>query len=230
MTPRRWSQVGRSFPILTALSIATAARVEGQVRVEIAPSAGAYLPNSDVINVGPACSAGIPGINFACGKPTTVVAQETAPLLGGRVTFRTRGRIGADVSLGYAASRLTSGTFVSSGALLDTTGPVIAGSFRVLYDLAASSSRTAFFVAAGVGFLVHETDYSASLNGYPVAMQGRTDWGPVLGLGARMGLTRTLALRGDLEQYFYTRGPSADIAHLRGDFVVSLGLSMTVAP
>ena len=61
-----------------------------------------------------------------------------------------------------------------------------------------------------------------------LAAPGRTDWGPVVGVGARIGLTPALATRAELQDYLYAHGPGATISHFRGDFILSLGLSATL--
>jgi hypothetical protein len=213
---------------------AAAAPCSAQVRVEFTPFGGAYVPRTDVVSVGgQTCPNSFIG-GWWCGGAT--VRQRNAPILGGQITSWFGNRFGIDFSLGYAFSGMVSqplpGPALLSGGMAavggDTSAHVVMGSARLLVSVTPPMTRTSLYLVAGWSFVTHGGDgYAATVQTF--GDPGSTDWGPVLGLGARVELIPLLAPRAELQYYLYDAGPGAAISHFRGDLVYSLGLSVTLS-
>ena len=225
----------------TLLTFAIAPPSAAQVRIELTPEFGAYLPNTNLVETVPgSCASEFDFLGDPCGTfgAPVSIRQKTAPMVGGLITAWIGRRVGADVALGYAASTMTSVAPYSPPALAtlpavvgDTAAYVVSGSARMLYDLTPQFRRASVYLGAGVAFVKHGgVGYDVTVQTFTGSVRGRTDWGPVLGIGARYQLSRALAVRGDLENCLFVHGPSAAIAHFRGDFVASAGLSASLSP
>jgi len=232
--------MSRLLPFVTML-VAITTSSAAQVRIELTPQVGAYLPNTNLVETVPgSCVSEFDFLGDPCGtygKPVSV-RQKTAPMVGGLVTVWIGRRFGADVALGYAASTMTSLAPYSPPALAtlpavigDTAAYVVSGSARVLYDLTPRFRRSSVYLGAGFAFVKHGgVGYDVTVRAFTGSVQGHTDWGPTFGVGARYQLSRALAVRGDVQNCLYIHGPSAAISHFRGDFVASAGLSLALAP
>jgi hypothetical protein len=183
---------------------------------EVTGYAGGYAPTAYVMSgAGFICTAGeVSGSN--CGSP---VKQETAPVMGGRVTDWLSTRVAVEGSFGYAPS----GVPVQGRSAYIMTGGV-----SLLVSVKPRASGASVYFTGGVGAVAHGGDWY-------VAMLGTTGWGPVVGVGARLRAGPSLAIRAGLEDYLYNFSPhdppgvfgGPTGTQFQNDLVLSLGLSVS---
>jgi hypothetical protein len=187
-----------------------------QGNVEITPFAGLY-PQTALFNYStssPACLVP-PGVSCSI---TAALDQNDAVAVGGRLTSWVGERVALDLSLAHWGSNL-------GGGVSDIT----TGSFGVLYNLTSPDSA-GFFVLGGVSFVAlggsaYNTGY---LGSYTIA-PSQTDWGPVLGVGARIPFSHAVGLRVQVEDHLYWLtdvGGSASNSSIEHALVFSVGPSV----
>jgi hypothetical protein len=218
--------------LLTAATLAVVRPCSAQHGIEITPFVGAYLPGADS-RVTASTDMGV-DVNTIYG---TEVGQDNAVVGGVRLTAWFSRRFATEVSVAYSPSGTASraydcwhsfnfggSDYCSSATVTDKSSRVVTGSARVLFaPLSPPTQRhPSLYVVAGIGV------FHRSGPGFQAAEQTAgtavpsTDWGPVVGVGARVPVTSTLAYRAEL--VLAERG--WDYRH--GDFVFSLGLSKTL--
>jgi len=227
-----------SFRLLTSCLVTLAATqpCAAQVRVEVTPFVGAYLPNATVLTVPPSpggCLAGSTLPQHAATARVTGsllgglqcggahVHQRSAPIVGGQITGWLGSRLAVDLSLGYSWSGVVSepccSTFLPLGVGGDTSAHVVIGSAQFLF-VAPFTVRSSLYLIVGGAFVAHRGD------GYAIIGNAPTEWGVAFGVGVRTALTPTLTPRADL---LYK--PAGEIDHLRGgEGVLSLGLAVAL--
>jgi len=184
---------------------------------EVTAYGGGYAPTADVMSgAGFACI--VPEIvQWPCGSP---VKQQTAPVVGGRVTDWLSTRVAVEGSIGYAPSGVR---------VPGRSSHIMTGGLWLLVSVKPRASGASVYFTGGVGAVAHGGDWYAT-------MLGTTGWGPVVGVGARFRGGPTLAIRAGLEDYLYTFSPhyppgvfgAPTGSQFQNDLVFSLGLTATV--
>jgi hypothetical protein len=224
-----------SFAVVSAATLAVVPPCSAQHAIEITPFVGAYLPGAARATASYGCFS----IDTAC-LDSTAVGQHNAVMGGVRLTAWLSRRFATEVGVAYSPSgtvnRTTDCGCIAGGGcfcsppvtVADMSSRVVTGSARVLFTFTPPTLRhPSPYAVAGIGV------FHRSGPGYQAAGQvagttvPSTDWGPVIGVGARIGLTPALATRAELQDYLYARRPGGDGGYFRGDFVFSLGLSAT---
>jgi hypothetical protein len=191
---RRWSMVvgvvdlkqkAIAGVLVIALdSLSAAPPCSAQTSYEVSPFIGVYLQTAITEGGGPCL--------WICLSPSppTAIYQDDALALGARVTARTSKRLAIDFSFGHWRSDIgsTSTTFTS-------------GSLGLLFRFNPPDSGVSFFVVGGLSFVA--VGGAAYTGPYPIGPP-QTDWGPLLGVGARVAFSSTISLRVEAEDHLYT--------------------------
>ena len=220
----------RPFVTLTSLlALATlAVAVPCAAQVDLTPFAGVY-PQASI-------QSGSTSIlcDFGRCASTPALSQNDAVVGGVRLTSWIGKRVALDLSAGHWGSGL-------GGGVSDIT----TGTFGVLYNL-TSPDRAGFFVVGGVAFValagsafsplgygsckqVAASLVTCSGSAYAIAPD-QTDWGPVLGVGARIRFVNAVGLRVEVEDHVYWLtglGPFAN-SPIEHALVFSVGPSVTL--
>ncbi len=196
----------------TAGSLAITPRSSAQVRFEFTPFGGLYLPTSKVIDqFSTACNCQVSG------------KQKTNFSLGGRIAAWVSDRLAVEGSFGYSGSgvSITAAGFGSA----DTSANILTGSARLLIGLGPRALNTLFYLSGGLGLVAHG---GAAYTG----ASGTTRVGAIAGVGARLKVAPSLAVRAELEDYLYSAQFSASSgggqtnSKFQNDLVLSLGLAI----
>lgn len=187
-------------------------------RVELAPSIGMYIPTGQLIETT------VKGYDATVGHRSRVI-------FGASLTYWASPRLGVEGLWAYSASNL-SVTLDSAylGATADSSGSVMLGSVRVLYEVVSSDSgRLALAVVGGVGVAAHSGASYEFLKAFGGPLSGSTDVGGVVGVSARFPTSPNLKIRVDVEDNIYsagfTIGGIETAPRLQNDLVMRLGLS-----
>ena len=180
-----------------------------------------YAPIADAMSgAGFACAFydAVTGPQWTCGDP---VKQETAPVVGGRVTDWLSERVAVEGSFGYAPS----GVRVPGRSAYIMTGGV-----SLLVSVKPHAAAASVYFTGGVGAVAHRGVWYSYL-------LGTTGWGPVVGVGGRLRAGRSLVIRAGLEDHLYNFSPHVPpgwfggptgATQFQNDLVFSLGLSVSV--
>lgn len=164
---------------LLTLGCATVRPCAAQVRVEISPFVGGYVPGGDFANI---WGSGLDGYS------SESVRQDIAPALGVSLVACAGQKLALAVGVGYSASGTVTrgttcsaipvpGTFTCGPMSSDTSGSVVTASARALVFLTAPAvRRPSFYLIAGLGWVGHS-------GGSPAG--ATNDFGPDLGVGLR---------------------------------------------
>jgi len=213
-----------------AVAMLTTAPCSAQVRVDVTPFFGSYLPTSDLFPVGTLPNNASP----------SRLRQNAGLAVGGRVTAWLTNRFAIDGSYGYSGSGAEQAEYVYDNLLSDyivtatTTGHISIVSARLLLVVVGSPSRAALYLLGGPAYVGHR-DQALDPGGLHFDIAGMTadTLGAVIGIGARFKVTNTkLAVRADLEHYRYGARFSGQVysanwssSRVQNDLVLSLGLS-----
>lgn len=163
-----------------------------QVNFEVVlPYAGIYLPTQKLLDHAPS------------GFCTCSLKQKTAVTLGGRLTMRWTSRLGAEVTVGYSPSGLS-----TVGARpADSSGQVITASVRVLRQMGPTSRSPWLRLGGGVGFVSRSGGAYKEASTSLTSVCGTSGFTGVLsaGIGFKLG-QGGLVLRLDAENYMYRSG------------------------
>ena len=211
-----------------AASLAAAPPCAAQMRVEVTPFVGAYLPRaglaSDTVRES--------GIDTYDLNGATV--RQTSALIGGAQVGAWLGKqVAAEIAGGFSPSGTVTRHYACGGLVTEpfpsgciVSAPqaayVVMGGARLLVTSApARLGRPALYVVAGWSVINRGgsgLDAAEQISGH--ALQ-RTYWGPIIGIGVRMPRTPT-------------RGPRVELLRVQpggqpqADWVLSVGLSVTL--
>lgn len=201
--------------MLACLLSLTAAPALAQPAVEIVPMIGAYVPLGTLVT--------IEEIDEELGAITTELEHKPALLLGARVDFWTMGNMGLEASLAYAMSDVeaTVTTDLGEGSD-DMSANTFLAAAKVLYRLGVPGGPARFHLGGGLAMIKHGGDAFEDVD-------GTTDIGGVVGLGASISLPGTLGIRIDLEDYIYSakfgEGDNESDSELQNDVVLTAGVA-----
>jgi hypothetical protein len=200
----------RALKVLVAavIPLAYPTRAHAQLRVEIAPALGAYVPGRELPYTHIAgCNLKAGGPDWACG-PLPSYMQTRGPAVGGRVAVSPRGRgttpalFAIEGSFWYVPNRViekraTSDVFGPTEAMVNEANTIVAASLRLVLRLAPKAPVSGLLI--GGPALIHRS------GGFYSGLQGaRTSPGGTLGLGVDVHTGRGLALRGEFAMYLYS--------------------------
>jgi hypothetical protein len=210
--------------LVAVLVLAPLMNAAGQAkgRVELTPFIGMYLPVADIINISDPTGSGL----------DLAFSQKSAFSLGGRLGYGLSDRAALEGAFGYTSSdvKIDVGGFGS----VALGGTVLQGSARVLYRLNAPASPTAWHLVGGVAMISRGGEVWDTLSTDSTSVDGRTDFGVVIGGGVSLPVGKGLALRIDVEDYVYQAKFTFDLAgsrldtesQLQNDLVLSVGLAI----
>jgi len=211
----------RSFVAVLALSPFAAVVGQGKGQIELTPFVGMYLPLADIIKESD------PGSGLS-----VVFSQKSAFSLGGRLGFGISDRAALEGAFSYTASDVKVEIPGIGGTAI--SGTVVAGSARVLYRLNSPASRTGYHLIGGLAMISRGGDVWSQIESSGTRVDGRTDFGAVIGGGVKLPVGRGLALRIDLEDYVHQAKFTLDDgvaaldseSQLQNDLMLSVGLGI----
>jgi hypothetical protein len=126
--------------------------------------------------------------------PNTTARPRAAPTVGARIAARLTRRFAAEFSLAYApnAVRYASGVISSR----DTSAAIVMGSAGLRVNLDQPPLKVPLYFVLGGGFVTHSGSAYSNIT-------GRTGWGPLAGIGARVRASPALAIRAELDWSHY---------------------------
>lgn len=165
--------------------------VAAQVDFEVLPYAGVYLPTQKLLD------------HFQSAWCNCSLKQKTRVALGGRLTLWRTSRVGAEVTLGYSPS----GVSTVGAQPPESSAHVITASVRVLRQISpAGGSPWLLRLGGGVGFVSRGGAAYRDTDGRP-GVCGTSRFAGVVSTGAGFKFGRSgLALRLDAEDYVYSSG------------------------
>lgn len=163
--------------------------VAAQVNFEFLPYAGVYIPTQKLVDY--------------TGPNPLSLKQKSTVALGGRLTVWWTSRLGAEATLGYSPSGVSTGTYV----VRDSSAHVITGSARALMRLSPTGGSPWLRLGGGVAFVSRGGGAYFEAGTTRTSVCGTSSFAGVVSAGA--GFTfgrRWLALRLDAEDYLYRAG------------------------
>lgn len=211
----------RSLVAVLALAPFVALAGQGKGRIELTPFLGMYVPVADLIKE----SDPVSGLSVVFG-------QKSAFSLGARLGYGLSDRAALEGAFGYTSSDVTveipgvGGTSIS--------GTVLQGSARVVYRLNAPASRIGWHLIGGLAVTSRGGDIWSQIESSGTKVNGRTDFGVVIGGGVRLPVGKGFALRIDVEDYISQAKFTLDDgiqaldseSQLQNDLVLSVGLAI----
>ncbi len=188
--------------LLTAAGLIAAVpnSASAQGGVNLVPWAGVYIPTRNDI-----------------GDLDNALSRDISVIGGARLTFWGTGRLGFEVTGGYAPARISDETINETG-----NTDLLVASGRLLFALSPVTNSVGFYFGAGPALLTR--------GGNPFSEdESSTDFGGTAGVGLRFALGESgrTALRLDIEDYFYN-GDFGGGDDFQNDIVASLGLSIAL--
>lgn len=209
--------------LVTVLALAPFATVAGQGkgRIELTPFLGLYVPVADLIKE----SDPVSGLSVVFG-------QKSAFSLGARLGYGLSDRAAIEGAFGYTSSDVSVDVPGLGGTSLG--GTVIQGSARVVYRLNAPASPTGWHLIGGLAMTSRGGDIWSQIESSGTKVDGRTDFGAVIGGGVRFPIGKGFALRIDVEDYISQAKFTLDDgvqavdseSQLQNDLVLSAGLAI----
>lgn len=209
--------------LVAVLTLAPLGAVAGQGkgRVELTPFFGMYLPVADLLKESD------PGSGLS-----VVFSQKSAFSFGGRIGFGVSDRVALEAAIGYTPSEVK--VEVPGFGSASDGGTVLAASGRVRYRLNSAAAQTGWHLVGGLAVISRSGDLWDLFESQGTAVEGRTDFGLVVGAGVMLPVGRGLALRFDLEDYIHQAKFTLDDgttavdseSQLQNDLVLSAGLAI----
>jgi hypothetical protein len=183
---------------IVATTGATSAAAQGGV--ELTPWAGVYVPTSNSV-----------------GALDQDISRDVSVAGGARLTFWGSGRLGFEVSGGYAPAKIGDETINQTG-----NTDLLLASGRLMLALSPVNNSVGFYLAGGPALLARGSNPFDD-------DRSSTDIGGVLGLGFRFGGgdDNRVGFRVDLEDYLYN-GDFGGGDDFQNDLVASLGVSIAL--
>ena len=211
----------RSLVAVLALAPCAALAGQGKGRIELTPFLGMYVPVADLIKESDPSS----GLSVVFG-------QKSAFSLGARLGYGLSDRAALEGAFGYTSSDVTVEVPGVGGTSI--SGTVLQGSARVVYRLNAPTSPTGWHLIGGLAVTSRGGDIWSQIESSGTKVNGRTDFGVVVGGGVRLPVGKGFALRIDVEDYISQAKFTLDDgvqaldseSQLQNDLVLSVGLAI----
>jgi len=203
---------------LLAVTIATPRFAAAQTRFDFTPDVGFYVPLSNAVN-----------------ENGVTLKNKVSYVIGASAAVWVNAKTGIELSMGYSGSGITVN---DNGSTADTTGHVFLGSLRVLYGLSQGTSGCfefvkgapahclpALYLTAGLGLVSRGGDGWSGVT-------GTSNISGVLGIGYRVPLNSTMAVRLEGEVFLYSAAfgesgvSGTTTSEFQEDFVFSAGLAI----
>lgn len=190
-----------------------------QGTAELSPFVGAYLPTADVFEMQDVMVAG----------DRMVWKHKTTVVFGGRVGSWVSERVAVEASFGYAPSKAqvvyTDASNVTTTS--DVSATILLGRVRVLVGIGPTGRNTSGYLVLGVGVTAHTGEAYSNLD----ITAGSTDGGPIVGVGGRIKVGQSIAIRLEVEDHLYSArfsdsSGAESKAKLQNDIIISLGLAI----
>ncbi len=201
----------KRFMLVIALSAIVGTRAAAQVRFEIAPTVGGYLPTTDL--VGGEVVIGNTVLNAR-------IHQAAAALIGGRATVWAS-KFGIEASILYSPSHLIQ-EVSPGGGFDDDRAWVTFSSVRAVVALPFPDRRAVLTLSAGGGMV------RRSGNGWSNIDTGMMDVLGVVGAGVRLRAGGPFTLRIDIDDHVSNAQVDDFSARLQNDFTLSAGLGVSL--
>ncbi len=212
----------RSLAITGLLALLAAAPALGQPAVEITPTMGVYIPTGNLVEQ---------QIYVDNDAVTAELDHKSGLAIGGRVTVWLPTGIGLEGSYLYAMSDAReSASFGGLSGSASEDAHVGLGAAKLLYKLGAvPAAPMTFHLGVGLAVISHGGKYWDLVN-----VDGTTDVGGVIGLGASLHLPGMVAIRVDAEDYIYSakfdeQGAETD-SKMQNDLMLTVGLAIKLGP
>jgi hypothetical protein len=182
----------------TIVATASATPAAAQGGVELTPWAGVYIPTSNSV-----------------GALDEDIDRDVSVAGGARLTFWGSGRLGFEVTGGYAPAKIGNETINETG-----NTDLLLASGRLMLALSPVDNPVGFYVAGGPALLTRGSNPFDD-------DRSSTDIGGVVGLGLRFGGgdDNRVGFRVDVEDYLYN-GDFGGGDDFQNDLVASLGVSI----
>lgn len=211
----------RSLVAVLALAPFATLAGQGKGRIELTPFLGMYVPVADLIKESD------PGSGLS-----VVFGQKSAFSLGARLGYGLSDRAALEGAFGYTSSDVTVEVPGVGGTSI--SGTVLQGSARVVYRLNAPTSPTGWHLIGGLAVTSRGGDIWSQIESSGTQVNGRTDFGVVIGGGVRLPVGKGFALRIDVEDYISQAKFTLDDgiqaldseSQLQNDLVLSVGLAI----
>ena len=211
----------RSLVAVLALAPFATLAGQGKGRIELTPFLGMYVPVADLIKE----SDPVSGLSVVFG-------QKSAFSLGARLGYGLSDRAALEGAFGYTSSDVTVEVPGVGGTSI--SGTVLQGSARVVYRLNAPASPTGWHLIGGLAVTSRGGDIWSQIESSGTKVNGRTDFGVVIGGGVRLPVGKGFALRIDVEDYISQAKFTLDDgiqaldseSQLQNDLVLSVGLAI----
>jgi hypothetical protein len=214
--PRRLS---RAFAGVLLATLGFTTRADAQLKIEIAPAFGGYLPTRPLPQAGTLLFSGDEVL------PPHRLQQERAGGLGGRVAVWFNQRSAVEAAFGYAPSTITDDpAYASPGG-----GAVTTASLRYVFRVDPDLPVLSLLLMAGPAIVRRSGDAWAGLTGTTSPALG-------LGIGIDAFPASGIGLRGEVSDYLYNvhlSGDSdvgswnySDASAFQQDLIISLALSL----
>jgi hypothetical protein len=189
---------GVAIAALVGTSVAQPAAAQGGVN--IVPWAGVYIPTRNNIET----------------LDNDIFERDVSVMGGARLEFWGTGRLGFEVTGGYAPAR------ISGETINETNTNLLAASGRLLLAISPPTNSVGFYLGVGPALVTRGSDPFDD-------DRSNTDFGATAGLGFRFGSGHDsrLGLRLDFEDYMYN-GDFGGGDRFQHDLVGSLGLTIAL--
>ena len=186
--------------IATLIGTTAAQPASAQGGVNIVPWAGVYIPTRNNIET----------------LDNDILERDVSVMGGARLEFWGTGRLGFEVTGGYAPAR------VAGETINETNTNLLAASGRLLLAISPPTNKVGFYLGAGPALVTRGRDPFDD-------DRSRTDFGATAGLGFRFGSGENsrVGLRLDFEDYMYS-GDFGGGDKFQHDLVGSLGLTIAL--
>ncbi len=194
----------RNVLLLAAVAMVPS-QLAAQLVPEVTPYAGAYHALS-------------PTIELADGTSAT---QQTALLLGARLTMAPLGIVGLEGSVAWSPSNVEATAPATGGS-----ASLFLVSARAIFNLIPLGPAGGLYAAAGGGVVARSGDFYQGLT-------GTTSFGGNVALGVRLGLGGVVKLRLEVEDFIYSvslesAGGAATDSKLQNDLAGTVALSLPI--
>lgn len=183
------------------LGAAVAQPVLAQGGVNVVPWAGVYVPTR----------------NDFSSLASDVFERDVSVIGGARLEFWGTGRLGFEVTGGYAPAR------ISGETINETNTNLLAASGRLLLAISPPTNKVGFYLGVGPALVTRGSDTFDD-------DASSTDFGGTAGLGLRFGSGENsrIGLRIDIEDYMYNGDFGGGDSKFQHDLVGSLGLTISL--
>jgi len=194
-------RVASGVAVAATLATTTTKPALAQGGVNVVPWVGVYIPTRN-------------SFETLAGD---VFTRDVSVMGGARLEFWGTGRLGFDVTGGYAPARIAGET------INETNTNLLAASGRLLFAISEPTNKVGFYIGAGPALITRGKDVFDN-------DASSTDFGAATGIGLRFGSGKgsRVGLRVDLEDYMYNGDFGGGDAKFQNDLVASLGVTISL--